>query len=222
VCILAFVCVLAALSLPTHAHAASGSSDQAIVTAGLLTINDFPPGWTQSPPSSSGDTDISGAGKSCAALKKKVDAVKKLRTAHEKSPNFKQGSFDQVSNSPSVYRTTAAATAEVKILTNSAVVPCLQKYVQGQLAKQATHGLTFKLSIGRVSVPKVGDNTVGFQFAVTASQKGQSFRVYLDLQVVQVGRTLLAFSFEGAGSAPMLAYQQLVQTVVARVQAVEA
>jgi hypothetical protein len=186
-----------------------------------LTINDVPPGWTESPNSSSGDTNLSKYGKTCAALQKKADVAKKLRSAHGKSPDFKQGSADQISNTVSAYRTDAGAKAALTVLTNPAVAPCLQKGVNDLIKKNAQSGVKYSSSVGRVSVPQVGDDTVGYEFTITASQNGATFKIYIDMQLVLVGRAGMTFTFEGERASPMLANQSLVQASVARVQAAE-
>ena len=209
-------------SLPLPAHAATKANDAAIVKAGLLTIDDFPPGWAQSPPSSSGDTNLNGYGKTCAALQKKVDAAKRLRTAHGSSPDFKQGSTQQISNVAGTYRTIAGAKAALAALRNPSVNTCLQKSLTSQLDSKAQSGVKYTSSIGRLSVPKVGDDTLGYEIAVTANQSGLTLHLYIDLQLVRVGRAGMTFTFQGEGSSPMLDNQALVQTVVGRVQAAEA
>jgi hypothetical protein len=214
---------LAFVSLPLSAHAATTkATDTAIVNAGLLTINDFPPGWTESPrASSSGDTNLNGYGKTCMALQKTADAAKKLRTASGKSPNFKQGSFDQVSNDTSTYRTAAGAKAALSVFKRSEIGSCLEKFFRDQVNKQAQSGITYTASIGRLSVPQAGDDTVGYEIAITVSGKGLTLHLNLDLQLVLVGRAGLTFQFEGQGTSPMIANQPLVQMVVSRVRAAQ-
>jgi hypothetical protein len=211
------------MSTSVVANAATKAKDVAIVKAGLLTISDFPPGWAESP-SSGSDTQLSGYGKTCAALQKRADAAEKLRTAHGKSPDFKQGSaMNEISNTASVYRTAAGAKAALAVLTNASVSSCLQKALRAQLSKsQGQNGVKFTSSIGRLSVPNVGDQSVGYEIAITASKSGLTFNFLVDLQLVLVGRTGLTFTFQGEGTSPMLENQSLVQTVVGRVQTAEA
>jgi len=216
------VAVLALVSLQLSAHASTNARDAAIVKAGLLTVNDLPPGWAESPSSSSGDTNLSGYGKACNALQRKEDAAKKLRTAYGRSPDFKQGSADQISNTVSVYRSTASTKVALAVMTNPALPSCFQKSFQDGISQQATNGATFTTAMGRLSVPKLGDDTVGYEIAITANVNGSTFHHYIDLELVQVGRTGLSFSFQGDRRSTVLANQSLVQTVVARVQAAEA
>src|SRR5262245_5311072 len=64
----------------------STSSDDAIAQAALLTIDDFPPGWQETPSSSSStEPDFAKYGKSCARLQVAANAAKKRRVAHERS-----------------------------------------------------------------------------------------------------------------------------------------
>jgi hypothetical protein len=225
VIVTAVLLALTSATLVVPARAATSTADTAIVDAGLLTIDDFPAGWTESPHKSSGSSDIdfSKYGKRCAALQKTANAFKKRRSAHGNSPDFKQGDFDQVSNSIATFPTAAPAKATFTLFESPAFRVCIDKAFSDQFSKQAKKsGATMKVSLARLSVPSVGDDSIGYEFALTVTAKGVTARVYIDLQLVLVGRSGMTFSFEGEGTSPLLAYQSLVNASVERVRAAEA
>src|SRR4029077_7347010 len=117
----------------------------------------------------------------------------------------------------------AGAKATFRLFTKPVLRSCLEKAFSHQFSQQAKRqGATVKATVRRLSVPQAGDDSVGYEFALTVSAQGATVRVYIDLQLVLVGRAGLTFSFEGAGAAPLLAYQPLVIASVGRVRAAEA
>ena len=216
-------CVLSLLPAGATVRTAGARSDSAIVTAGLLTISDFPPGWKESPSSSSSSSiDFSKYGKACARLQGDVNKVEKLRTAHGTSNDFQQDDAQEINNSVSVYRTAAGTSAALALLKRPAVVPCLARAVAAAAKKAEPAGVTNSTTFARLSVPEVGDDSIGYEIALTASGQGQTATVYVDFQLVRVGRAGLTFSFQGPDTSVLSSYQPLVQSVVQRVRTAEA
>jgi hypothetical protein len=206
--------------VPALADAATNPADAAIVKAGLLTINDVPPGWAEASRPSSPEPDLSKYGRNCAAIQKSRNAAKKLPTARGKSHDFNL-SNDGISNSVATYRTVAAAGAGVAYLTNAGFTECLQRYFTDRLDRASKKGVTSKTSVGRLSVPNAGDSTLGFQNVVTSTSHGQTVTAYTEVEDVQVGRTEVSFIFSGGGPSLLTNNQALVRSVVTRLRAAE-
>jgi hypothetical protein len=215
--------VIAAMTcglVPVLAGAATNPPDSAIVAAGLLTSNDFPPGWTQAPRPSSPQLDLSRYGKICAAFQRSRNAAAQLPTTQGTSPVFKQGT-DRIDDKVSTHRTVAEATTGVAYLERPGYTACTQRYNTDRLAKASKNGVVYKTSNTRLSVPSVGDQAFGFENEVTSTSKGHTVTVYNEVEDVQVGRTNLFFSFTGLAASLLTNQQALVQSVVSRVRAAE-
>jgi hypothetical protein len=200
------------------------AADTAILDAALLTINDFPPGWTESPDAASSSTpNLSKYGTVCSRLQRAADRAKKLQSVRRESSDFNQGEIDSINNSAAVFRTAAAARTAFDIMERPAVAGCLKKAVTARLKRSAAaSGVRYTARIGKLFLPPVGDASTAYEFVISVKARNVTLAVYLDLQLVQVGRTGLTFSFEGQLS-PLAADQQaLVQRVVDRVRAAQA
>jgi hypothetical protein len=71
-------------------------------------------------------------------------------------------------------------------------------------------------------LPPVGDASTAYEFVINVEAHDVRLAVYFDLQLVQVGRVGLTFSFEGHDASLAADQQGLVQSVVARVRAAQA
>ena len=226
-CAIAFATsVWVATAIPS-AHAASGESsaaDEAIVDAGLLTVDDVPPGWTESASSADSDSDselsMARYGSDCARLQKTADKLKRDRTAHGESPDFAEDSNTEISNSVTTYPTAAQTKAALAFFLQSSIPRCLQKASQAELTARAKEspGLTFQVSFSRLSVPKAGDRSIGYAMKITAKTEGRTVHLVADYQLVLVGRAGMTFTFQGEGTSPMLDHQDVVRAAVARVE----
>ena len=144
------IAAIAFASVPASAHAATKPADAAIVKAGLLSVNDFPPGWTETPRRASPEPDLSKYGKTCAAIQRSWNTAKKLPTARANSPNFKQGTA-LIQDTVTTHRTAAAARAAVAYLKVPGFTACLQRYNTDRLNTAARNGVTYKTSHSRLS-----------------------------------------------------------------------
>src|SRR5690242_12479197 len=85
--------VIAAITcglVPASAGAVTNPDDSPIAASGLLTLKDFPPGWTEAPRLTAPTPDLSRYGKTCAVIQRSRDAAKKLPVSHRRSPNFER------------------------------------------------------------------------------------------------------------------------------------
>jgi hypothetical protein len=211
------------------AHAvrsASDPADEAIVDAGVLTIDDLPSGWTESASDSDSDSDselsMARYGKECARLQKTADTLRSARTAHGESPDFEQGSNTEISNTITTYPAAAQTKAALAFFQQSAIPRCLQKGAQAELdARAKATDATFRVAFRRLSVPEVGDKSIGYSMKITVKSRGRTAHLVADYQLVLVGRAGLTFIFQGEGTSPMLDHQEVVHEVVARVQAAQ-
>jgi hypothetical protein len=212
-----------AFSMVSTADADVKTADGTILTAGLLTGNDFESGWSESPrsPSSLAEIDVTRYGKTCAALQKKVDVLNR-RVTHRDSSNFKHGRYDVISDRVSVFTSSRGTRTALELLRRAETSGCMQRALSDQLRRQASsEGATIKLSIRELPVPQAGDHASGLELAVTISARGVTVPLFDDMQLVRVGRATVSFSFQGGTPSPVLAYQDLVQRVVSRVRSAQ-
>jgi hypothetical protein len=221
-------CVLVAVTLvassfaliPVSAYAASGSADAAIVRVGLLTAHDFPAGWTETtPPSSPSTPDVSKTGRNCVAVQRSWNASKKLPAVRGRSVLFEQGTA-WISDTVTVHRTIAAARAGLAYLEDASFSACIQEYHR-ERDKQLKYGVTYDAT-KRISLPNVGNSTIGFENQVTVTTSRQTSTFYNEVEDVLVGRTLVSFSFTGIGQSLLENHHALVESVITWVRAAEA
>ena len=117
------------------------------------------------------------------------------------------------------FDTVADADASLAHLKARQFTACLQKYYNNH-DKVSKNGVTYTNTSTnkRISVPSIGDTTLGFENEVTGSARGHSSTAYSEVEDVQVGRTVLSFNFTGGGPSLLTNQQALVQSVVNRVR----
>jgi hypothetical protein len=205
--------------VPASAGATTNPADAAIVKAGLLTTTDFRPGWTQVPfPTPPAEPDVSRYGKTCAAIQKSWNAAKQISRTSGRSTRFERGTA-WISDTVATFDTVADADASLAHLKARQFTACLQKYYNNH-DKVSKNGVTYTNTSTnkRISVPSIGDTTLGFENEVTGSARGHSSTAYSEVEDVQVGRTVLSFNFTGGGPSLLTNQQALVQSVVNRVR----
>ena len=157
--------------------------DKAIAQAGLLTIADFPAGWTQQPAAKSKPSKL----KSC----KTIEAVSSSSQRYEeKSPDFVQGDA-RVSNAVFVFPNVKKAKAYLAPFQRSGKV-CLQDSVRKALP-EATVAVT---SVDTAPIIQSGiDDAVEFVARLDEPNQGGATQTFADIEVaLRSGRTIYTVS----------------------------
>jgi hypothetical protein len=196
---------LALATVPVStADAASANLDAA--QAGVLTISDFPAGWTQGDRAPASDKQLDAAAAKIRACKTFL-AFSKANRKHPRveSPSFTQGRSD-VANTVAAYPSEAAARAAMKTISSTRLPACLDKLFSAvfrsqlaadpSVAKQLRSVVT---EVRPVSGVSIGDAAAVYQGVVTVTMKdGSGQRIGLGVLYVRVGDVLDGFSYTAA------------------------
>jgi hypothetical protein len=197
------VVVLAVLAVTAAPASAATSADQRLAQTGVLQPSDFPAGWQQSARSPDSDAVVDRqAGKitSCQAFTAFAAANKKNPRA--RSRTFGLGQSD-VTNTVSVYPTTAKAQAAVAIFRNATLPQCLDRLFtvvfKQQLAKNqavAKQLQSVTTDIALEAGIRLGDDAVAYQGTVNVGLKnGTTQTIGLGFITVRVGTALAGYSY---------------------------
>lgn len=181
------------------APATAAPSDKEIARAGVLVRSDFPSDWTSS---TRGQT--SGAELDAAA-----DQVESCRPylafsrANKKNPRAKSPNFDHeqsnVTNTISVYPSTAKASAALRMLSDPGLPDCLQRLYSSnserQLAKDDTV-TSVSAAIAPVTDVRIGDEAVAYQGTVDIAMKdGTTQTIGVGIVSARVGDAVAGYSW---------------------------
>jgi hypothetical protein len=175
-------------------------ADQAIAKGSVLVIGDFPSGWrTQRSSNKAGDE----ARAQTPECKDYVRAQKKARSnPHVTAPGFAQGDSMYVDNSVFVFADEQAAKTAAQTVTGNEFKACLskstKKVLEARLNKRGVKFDDVKVDVGDLSADQAGDATTAQQAVVTVTQGSSSTTLYIDLEVVRVGRAVTTFSFQNS------------------------
>jgi hypothetical protein len=215
------VALAAALAVPASAGASTVSAkgakatkprDSAIAKAALLTLADFPAGWTQSKHK---DAKPSGLA-SCKATEGVVAKNKKYRA---ESPDFQQGDTSIAQNTVLVFPKASQATAYLKPYQLAAAGKCLQQGTQKALRKIS--GVTVQVQQLDLSSALQGgniDDAVGYELLATIPQQGTPLQLVLVAIAVRVGRGVAGFTTQNS-AAPLTETDSLINASLGRLKA---
>jgi hypothetical protein len=171
---------------------AATPDDSGLATRSLLAVGDFPNGWTES----------SATANATSPLAKCQDAnPSKNRTAVAESGTFSNQQGTSISQSVSVYGTTADAAASMDVL--AVQLSCAVDQLNG--GKFETSDVTISDAIGgTVSMPIAGDRTNAYRirFHVVSKSSKAEADGYIDVVYVQVGRVTFGLT-ASTGFAPV-------------------
>lgn len=194
--------VAGALAGPAVPGVAAPSAEE-VASAGVLVQSDFPSGWTQSTRGQTSDAAQLAAGEKIASCAPFV-AVSKAnrRNPRAKSPNFDHEQSD-VTNTVSLYPSTAKAVAAIGMLADARLPGCLEKLFSSvferQLAKDAgvrNQIVSVDTSIAPVADVRIGDQAVAYQGTVDVVLKhGSTQTIGLGVVTARVGRALVGYSW---------------------------
>lgn len=183
---------------------ATSPKDQRAAQAGLLTLQDFPAGWTASPNSSNDNS----------ATKKAIDTIAACKPFRPLLGNAKAGSRADakstfglsglsVSNNIVVFPTLAGANRTVRASKSGAFSACTQRLLQqgitqqlndtGQAAEVQHLAVAVQLLSAGVSV---GDDQSAVGATVTLSVGGTTTSLHVEDIFIRAGRAIDSFSYE--------------------------
>jgi hypothetical protein len=190
---------------------AGSNDDQDIADASILTEDDV------------ADYGLEETSPADDELPANVPACKKIR-ALEKAENrrpsavseFTDGEGTTADSKVVVYPSVRAARALVVAYTGSTGEDCLSATLERNLDENLDPGVDAEFDGGPVDV-EIGDSSIVYQITVTITDEdGSTAELYLDLGLIQVGRSLakLAFQdpaepFAGAGSLASIVVDNL-------------
>jgi hypothetical protein len=208
--------VLAGVVGPAGAAPQPGSADTAILTAGVLSGGDVPPGWVStSQPDTSSFADLHGV-RSCKQIVA-VDAAAFAHVPHALSPVFSdpRAPVVDVSQSTAVdevyaFQDVKAASRYLAAFQARNATPCLktaaeQSYAPAQVSVAPIAGLK-----------GLGSANAGYEATVHLNQQGQALDIKLDLVAVRKGRIIVGMSFTNVGTQPLPQEPAIVTAVVGR------
>ena len=211
--------LVAALALPAGAASAAKASDQAILTAGVITKPDVPKSWT-----SSKQSDVNSAYKAapaCAPILAATNVARKF--PHKNSLVFTDKSNAQLTNAQDqVYalKTAASASAYLAAFQDPAGLPCLQGLIQN--AGTSTGAQTQVNNLGPLTnLQNLGNQAVGYEGMLTLTAQNQTLNLVIDEIVVRVGRSVVVFQF-GSPDQQIVQGGAIVRSVLRRLQKVRA
>jgi hypothetical protein len=193
--------VVIAVLIPASAGAASRAADQQIADDSVLTTDDVPTGFDETPATDEPDLKPGPACKAQRVAAKASDAVPHTEVEF-RTPGDATGGGALVDNQVSVFGTAKKAKAAYAAYAASSARKCLTSTYERVFLDQIDD------SSARVHVtaerfkPDLGDASVGYDVVIQASARGDSATFYVDVQVVRVGRGLDAFGYFNTGSAP--------------------
>jgi hypothetical protein len=193
--------LLALVATAAGAAGASTASDQELARAGVLRLSDFPAGWKQSSRGSTDDATIDAQAAKISSCKPFAAFSKtNKRNPRAKSPNFDE-SQSNVTNTVSVYPSTAKAVAAMATLADTRLPTCFEQLFtavfKAQLAKTIPKQLkSVKTDIRLVDGVSIGDQAIAYEGAVDVGLKdGTTETIGLGLVSVRLGSTLAGYSY---------------------------
>jgi hypothetical protein len=188
---------------PTFPRAAA----QAAASSALLTVGDFPAGWNTSPDDASGPTD-KFTRQFAGCLRAPIDLFQAGPDNVQKdSPDFNSPDDTDASVSESIsVATTAQMDQATAVLHQSNLTGCattaFSGLIKSSIAKEAAseHLSVGNATVGQLSFPKLGQDTVGLSVTLPVSGEGIEISAYLDVVYVKYRNAQIELEFEDVES----------------------
>jgi hypothetical protein len=177
----------------------------------LLTIHDFPSGWSEQPRVESGDDIFDQCGEE--------DFLKPGLTGLARTGEFSQGSAAEIWQTLRIYESPAAAETAVRESTKAEIFNCvLARINRGQIDNNDWQYR--EASFGPISFPKISDQTIAIRLQMTAKARRPAListaEVYIDAVYVRKGR--VGFLVAGIDVLSPIPHEQ-IETLVRKAEA---
>jgi hypothetical protein len=130
---------------------------------------------------------------------------------------FVATSGSSVQSMVEVYATKAQAAGDFLAGAKPGQTGCLREAL-AHAQRQSPQGVTLKFASARMlPAPRAGERAAAYRLVGSLGSRGVSFPLYMDLLVVQRGRTIVALFFTGLES-PVSGRLKLARTVAARMR----
>jgi hypothetical protein len=182
--------------------------DQPAAEAALLTIDDFPVGWTEQPDAERTPLAIESQRRIAECAGGEGDRLLDLGGALAESGNF-TGPDDQIVEESVAVVDEGIAEDMVARFTAPGVADCFAEAMQQMLDAMITSPSdpteTFpagtalgEVTVVPLAVPAAGDESAGYRITVPLESRGFSFELFLDAVVIRSGGALAGLSFQSA------------------------
>lgn len=187
------------------------AADKKLAEQANLQLSDFPDGWQSKPADDSSPDDAKADDALARCLHVDPSFVHQSDASDDSSssPDFSAPDGDQtVSSNVGVTPNAAYATRTVQAFAAPSAPGCFSDYLNTELAAsiaqdpQSLGGAKIgKVTVGQVQFPTLDDRTVALRFDVPVSVQGLSVDAYLDVVIIQQGRSGAVLTFQDFGSA---------------------
>jgi hypothetical protein len=200
---------MAAVAVVAFALAGCGTSkpavnprkdDPVIARALVLKVRDMPSGWTGTPPDKDADDP---------ALEKRiadcvgVEVPSRDDAVTVDGQDLSKGTLS-VSSSVSLLASAEQAKAEMAVLRNKKVLPCIERAVRDVLDAMFREELSAvrirSLTARPLPLPRVGDDRLGARIAASIVAAGRVLRMVVDIAFVRTGRAGMSLAFLSVGA----------------------
>jgi hypothetical protein len=217
-----------ATSVPTPAPVSDAVYKAAAEKAAadsILTLNDFPVGWTSALDNSTDSSSGAGANVSpeCQRLFNQADDQVEIARADTDKFSSGDNTNTEVTSDASVYRTRSLAESDEKTgldtfarCGDTLAILFKQGVIQGGADEQDV-----SVQYQALRVPTVGDTSNGFRIAFSFQLQGMSFTGSWDIVEVRKGRIIASVSYTHFGDGAGMR-DQLVQLVADRMTKADA
>jgi hypothetical protein len=236
---------LVGLALLPVAAAGAASSDVPAAEAGTIQQGDVPSNFTESTPMSSqkgvpqGSTTSASGGLSTEV--KKISECKGYVTTFQPKGKSVTASADgaslsdaqaadssQLGSSTLIFKSTGDAKKFFTPIKNAKLATCLDKAMKASITKSLSAGgkasglfSKFESSIQQHAVPKLGDETVGYQIkfdigSPKSSGANVTLTMYFDMEFVRTGRGIGSYMSMSLGTPDDTVSQAAIKDAVTR------
>jgi hypothetical protein len=200
---------------------ASKADDQKRADGIVLTLADFPSGWTQDE-SDDDESDDEEENPLDACMGEEAAELESAQTAEADSPDFSRGESTTAGSFSSVLETEADAEKGMRLLRSDRMKECLDQAFTDELGKQT--GLE-DVEIGDVTVeqasfPNVAEETAALQFVIPITVEAESVNFYADFVFFRQDRVLAGMFMTDVGEPfSSSEAEALARTMAARMKA---
>jgi len=203
----------------TITNPAVNAADQALAQQLVLSLSDFPPGWTSAPHSESKNDKAQKQLNACLHVPG-TNLISRAVNAH--SPDFTSPDQAEVQNTVNVAPSATKVSSALDVLASAAAPSCLSEYFNTALnspgsPKDTKFGTA---TVNPLPSEPLGDRTVALRAAIPLSSKGTNVTVYADFFVVQKGRVaVVLIGLDEPNPFPTETATQLIQKVLGKIPA---